>query len=230
MNIQEIEEKLFSLKDEEYRLFQAKLMPGIDPERIIGVRTPLLRALSKELSKEEGIEAFLNDLPHRYYDEYNLHGFIISREKNYEKAVCYVDALLPYVDNWATCDLLSPTVFKKHRGELGKEIERWMTSDRAYTVRFGMEMAMSHYLDEDFDEKWLRMASEIHSEEYYVRMMAAWYFATALAKQWDAAIPYIENNRLDIWTHNKAIQKAVESYRITESQKDYLRTLRRKEK
>ena len=222
-----IEEKLFELRDEKYREFQARLMPGIDIGRIIGVRTPLLRNLAKELSKEENIDEFLNDLPHRYYDENNLHGFIISRFKDYDKAVKSVDAILPYVDNWATCDLMSPTVFKKHRKELKSEINRWLDSDKTYTVRFGIEMVMSHYLDEDFDPVYLDKISRIRSDEYYVNMMKSWYFATALAKQWDNTLPFIENNALDVWSHNKTIQKANESYRITDEQKAYLKTLKR---
>ncbi len=222
-----IEKKLFSMRDEKYRDFQAKLMPGVDFERIIGVRTPLIREYAKSLSREEDIEKFLNDLPHKYYDENNLHGFIISRCKDYEKTVKYVDAILPYVDNWATCDLLSPTVFKKHRPELKNEIDRWLSSDKTYTIRFGIEMVMSHYLDEDFDAGYLEIISKIRSDEYYVNMMKAWYFATALTKQWESTLPYIENNALDIWSHNKTISKARESYRITDSRKAYLKTLKR---
>ena len=222
-----IEKKLFEMRDEKYHAFQAHLMPNVDFERIIGVRTPLIKEYAKALSREEDIEKFLNDLPHKYYDENNLHGFIISRCKDYEKTVKYVDALLPYVDNWATCDLLSPTVFKKHRFELKNEINRWLSSDKTYTVRFGIEMVMSHYLDEDFDAGYLEIISKIRSDEYYVNMMKAWYFATALTKQWESALPYIENNALDVWSHNKTISKARESYRITEDKKTYLKTLKR---
>lgn len=224
--INKIQTRLFSLQDEGYRQFQAKLMPGVPPERIIGVRTPELRKLAKELSREAGIAAFLAALPHDYYDENNLHGFIISECKDYAKTVAYVDALLPYVDNWATCDLLSPKVFKKHRKELEGEILRWLASTETYTIRFGLEMVMTHYLDDDFDVKWLERAAAIRSEEYYVNMMLAWLFATALAKQWGAAIPYLLEHRLDRWVHNKTIQKAVESYRITPEQKAFLRNLK----
>lgn len=222
----EIQSRLFSLQDETYRQFQAKLMPGMPLERIIGVRIPELRKLAKELRKQEGIDVFLNALPHAYYDENNLHGFLISECRDYARTVEYVNAFLPFVDNWATCDLLSPKVFKKHRRELEGEILRWMASPETYTIRFGMEMVMTHFLDEDFEAKWLERAAGIHSEEYYVNMMSAWFFATALAKQWEAAVPYLEERKLEKWVHNKTIQKAVESYRITPEQKTYLRTLK----
>ncbi len=224
---EEIEQRLFALQDVGYQAFQAKLMPGVELARIIGVRTPELRKLAKELAKAEGIDAFLTDLPHRYYDENNLHGFIVSEFKDYDRALAGVEAILPYVDNWATCDLLSPKAFKKHRDRLAGDILRWLASDRPFTVRFGIEMIQTHYLDEDFDAAWLGRVSRIRSGEYYVNMMIAWFFATALAKHWDAVIPYVENNALDVWTHNKTIQKAVESYRITDEQKTYLRSLKR---
>lgn len=223
---EEIEQRLFALQDLEYRDFQAKLMPTVPVENIIGVRTPELRTLAKELSKAEGIGDFLHDLPHRYYDENNLHGFIISLGKDYRQTVERVDALLPYVDNWATCDLLSPRVFAKHKGELAEEIERWLSSNETYTIRFGIEMLMSHYLDGDFDLRWPERVAQIRSEEYYVNMMIAWYFATALAKQWETVIPYVAQKKLPPWVHNKTIQKAIESYRITAEQKAYLRNLK----
>lgn len=222
----EIEKRLFENRDEKYRQFQAKLMPGTEIERIIGVRTPVLRALAKEYAKNEKIGEFLSELPHAYYDENNLHGFIISLCRDYEQTVAYVDAFLPYVDNWATCDLLSPKVFTKNRDRLTAEIDRWLASERTYTVRFGLEMLMSHFLDEHFDVKYLEKAAKIRSEEYYVNMMTAWLFATALAKQWDSTVPFIEQNRLDPWVHNKTIQKARESYRITDEQKEYLKGLK----
>ncbi|MGN0355695.1 MAG: DNA alkylation repair protein [Muricoprocola sp.] len=224
--IKEIQHRLFELQDEKYRLFQAKLMPGVDLEKIIGVRTPELRKLARKLAKEPDIEEFLQDIPHKYYDENNLHGYIISECKDYEKTVRYVDALLPYVDNWATCDLLSPRVFKKNREKLTGEILRWISSDQTYTVRFGIGMIMSHYLEEDYDPVWLERVAIIRSEEYYINMMIAWFFATALAKQWEDTVKYLEQQKLDPWVHKKTIQKAVESYRITEEQKTYLRSLR----
>lgn len=221
-----VQARLFALQDLKYKDFQCKLIPTVAPDRVIGVRTPELRKLAKELFKEPETAEFLNTLPHQYYDENNLHGFVIEQIKDYNTAVAAIDAFLPYVDNWATCDLISPKVFKKHRPELLNEIQRWMASDRTYTIRFGIEMLMTHFLDENFAPEYLALVAGIHTEEYYVNMMIAWYFATALAKQWDAVIPYIRQNRLDKWVHNKAIQKAVESYRITDAQKAELRTLR----
>lgn len=218
----EIRQKLFENSDPDYRAFQAKLMPGIDIERVIGVRTPIVRKMAKELAKADGINDFLSDLPHAYYDENNLHGFIISETKDYDKAVAEVDAFLPFVDNWATCDLLSPKAFRKNRARLREDIERWISSDKTYTVRFGIEMAMSHFLDEDFDPAMPEKIAAVRSGEYYVNMMIAWYFATALAKQWECAVVYLEEKKLDRWVHNKTIQKARESYRITDEQKAYL--------
>ena len=223
MITESIEKRLFENSDAEYRLFQAKLMPNVDPDRIIGVRTPILRKLAKELAKDSEIGEFLADLPHRYYDENNLHGFIISECKDYDKSVAYVDAILPFVDNWATCDLLSPKAFAKNKDRLKNDIDRWIASSETYTIRFGIEMIMSHFLDEAFDARLLEKVAVIRSEEYYVNMMIAWFFATALAKQWESTIGYIEENRLNKWVHNKTIQKAIESYRITEEQKQYLR-------
>ena len=229
MNMTEtIEKMLFEAQDAEYRLFQAKLMPGVDPARIIGVRTPVLRKMAKQLAKQDGIEAFLSGLPHQYYDENNLHGFIISECRDYAKAVSYVDALLPYVDNWATCDLLSPKAFAKNRSLLAPDIDRWLASGHVYTIRFGIGMLMRYFLDEQFDVKYADKVAVIRSEEYYINMMIAWYFATALAKQWDAILPYLTEQKLDVWTHNKTIQKALESYRITDEQKELLKTLKRK--
>lgn len=230
MTEKEIEARLFSMKDETYAAFQAKLMPTVDPARIIGVRTPLLRQFAKELYKAGDNAAFLAALPHRYYEENNLHGFLLCEGKDYVETVRAVDAFLPFVDNWATCDSLSPKVFRKHRTELKADIDRWMASDKVYTVRFGIEMAMSHFLDEDFDPSFLEKAAALRFDEYYVKMMVAWYVATALAKQWDATLPLLTAGKLDDWTHNKSIQKAVESYRITDEQKAYLRTLKRKGK
>ena len=230
MTEKEIEARLFSMKDETYAAFQAKLMPTVDPARIIGVRTPLLRQFAKELHKAGDNGAFLAALPHRYYEENNLHGFLLCEGKDYVETVRAVDAFLPFVDNWATCDSLSPKVFRKHRAELKADLDRWMASDKVYTVRFGIEMAMSHFLDEDFDPSFLEKAAALRFDEYYVKMMVAWYVATALAKQWDATLPLLTAGKLDDWTHNKSIQKAVESYRITDEQKAYLRTLKRKGK
>lgn len=225
--VQIIREKLFELQDSDYAEFQRKLIPNVAPETIIGVRTPELRKLAKEVSKLPGIEEYMKVLPHDYFEEYNLHGFLIEGMKDYERCIEELNAFLPYVDNWATCDLVSPKLFKKHLPELLGQIQIWMASDRPYTIRFGMEALMRHFLDDSFRPEYLELAAAIRSEEYYVNMMTAWFFATALAKQYDATIPYIEEQRLDEWTHNKAIQKAIESYRVSDEQKTYLRTLKR---
>lgn len=226
MDMDAIQEKLFALQDLNYRQFQAKLMPTVDPEQIIGVRMPALRKLAKELKGTAEAEAFLAALPHRYYDENNLHGLLLCARSGYEETVAGLEIFLPHVDNWATCDLLSPRAFRTHPPQLPEQIRRWLDSGDTYTVRFGLEMLMSFYLDECFRPEYLDWAAEVKSEEYYVRMMVAWYFATALAKQYDAALPYLTSRRLEQWTHNKTIQKAVESYRITPEQKDALRALR----
>ena len=221
-----VQEQLFALQDLKYRDFQCKLMPTVPTETVIGIRTPELRKYAKTFSKTPEAAEFLKILPHRYYEENNLHGFLIESMRDYGQVIAALDAFLPYVDNWATCDLMRPKVFQKHLPELLEEIRRWMASDRTYTSRFGMEMLMTFYLDEAFRPEYLDWVAEVRSQEYYVNMMIAWYFATALAKQYGAALPYIENHRLEPWTHNKAIQKAIESYRITEEQKMYLRTLK----
>ena len=226
MITEEIREELFRLRDIEYRDFQVRLIPSVEPDQVIGVRTPALRKYARQLAKRADAQIFLRDLPHRYFDENQLHAFMISGIKDYGKCLEEVNIFLPCVDNWATCDQLSPAVFKKHRQELIREIRNWIDSDRTYTVRFGLGMLMSHFLDEDFDPAFLDLAAGVRSEEYYIKMMIAWYFATALAKQYDAALPYIEDCRLEPWTHNRTIQKAVESFRVSPEQKDYLRSLR----
>lgn len=225
-----IEEKfrkrLFELQDLKYKEFQCRLMPNVDPDAVIGVRTPELRKLAKELSKLPEAAKFLAILPHKYYEENNLHGFLIETIRDYDACIAAIEAFLPYVDNWATCDLMSPKVFKKHLPELYGKIKVWLTSDLTYTVRFGIEMLMSLYLDDEFQPEMLELVADVHSDEYYINMMVAWYFATALAKKYDAALPYIKARRLKKWTHNKTIQKAVESYRISGEVKAYLRTLK----
>lgn len=226
MIIEEIRNRLFEMQDADYREFHSALVPNIEKETIIGVRTPQLRKYAKELSKREDIEDFLNVLPHEYYEERNLHSFIICEIKDYKKALGRVEEFLPYVDNWAICDQLVPKAFRKDPERIRSEIDRWIASDRTYTKRFGIEMAMNFFLDERYDESFPEKISKIRSDEYYVRMMVAWYFATALVKQWESAVKYIENRRLDEWTHNKTIRKAIESYRITDEQKAYLRTLK----
>lgn len=217
--------RLFALRDETNAAFMARLVPTLPPESVLGVRLPDCRALAKELCRMPDIGEFLTDLPHRYLDENNLHALILNEEKDSAAAVAAIDAFLPYVDNWATCDALRPKAFKKHPSALPDECRRWIKSGEIYAVRFGIEMLMTHYLDEDFRPEYLEEVSIIKSKEYYVNMMIAWYFATALAKQYEAAISYIEQRRLDQWTHNKTIRKAIESCRITEERKAYLRTL-----
>lgn len=226
--IEEIRKQLFSMQDIKYRDFQSKLIPTVEYETVIGVRTPELRKHAKQLAKTEGISEFLEDLPHQYFDENQLHAFLISEIKDYERCLEEVERFLPYVDNWATCDQLLPKVFKNHEKELLEDIRKWMVSDKTYTVRFSIGMLMKYFLDEHFKIEYPGMVAEIRSEEYYINMMIAWYFATALAKQYEAVLPFIENHRLDLWTHNKAIQKSVESYRIAKEQKEYLRSLKRK--
>ena len=225
----EIRERLFELADEKYREIQIKITPSVDADKFIGVRTPQLRALAKELSKRDDIDDLLGQLPHKYFEENQLHAFIVSCEKDYERCIEKVRTFLPYVDNWATCDQMNPKVFAKHKAELLEHITVWLTSEKTYTIRFGIKMLMDHFLDSDFDISYPTAVSGIRSDEYYVKMMQAWYFATALAKQYQAIVPFIEDKKLDVWTHNKAIQKSVESFRITDEQKQYLRTLKLKE-
>lgn len=222
----QVQADLFEMQDLKYKEFHSKLMPTIDPDTIIGVRTPVLRKYAKEFSKTVDAERFIKMLPHKYYEENNLHGFIIEGIKDYGRVIEELNKFLPYVDNWATCDMMRPKAFKKHLPELFGQIKIWMKSDHTYTIRFGIEMLMTFYLDEHFKPEYLDMVAKVRSEEYYVNMMIAWYFATALAKQYDATLPYIENQRLGNWTHNKAIQKAIESYRVSDEQKTYLKTLK----
>ena len=221
-----ITQKLFALQDETYQAFQSKLMPTVSPETIIGVRTPLLRKLAKELSGTDLAEAFLNSLPHGYYEENNLHAFLVENIRDYDRALAETEKFLPYIDNWATCDCFCPKVFAKHKEELLVSIRLWLDSDRLYTVRYAMGMLMRYYLDEAFQPEYLAWVAGVHSEEYYLNMMRAWFFATALAKQLEETLPWLTERRLDAWTHNKTIQKAVESYRITPEMKQQLRQLR----
>ena len=226
MNRDEIVAELFRLQDKKYAAFQAKLIPTVEADRIIGVRTPELRAFAGKLFRGGDKAAFLTSLPHQYFDEDQLHAFVISLEKNFDKCIAEIEAFLPFIDNWATCDQLSPKVFQKEPERLLPYIYTWIQSDKVYTVRFAIGLLMRHFLDEKFDPKYADMVAAVRSEEYYIHMMIAWYFATALAKQYDAVLPYLEEKRLDDWTHNKAIQKSVESNRITTEQKAYLKTLK----
>ncbi len=222
-----IQQQLFALRDEKYKAFHSKLIPTIDPQTIIGVRTPELRKLAKQIEQEPETQEFLHTLPHRYYEENNLHDFLLERIKDYPTFLAELNAFLPYVDNWATCDGLRPKCVKKHLPEFLQEIRGWMQSERTYTVRFGINMLMSFYLDDAFQEEYLSWVAQVQSEEYYVQMMQAWHFATALAKQWDSTILYLQNDQLGTWIHNKTIQKAIESRRISTQQKQLLRTLKR---
>ena len=226
MNRDEIVAELFHLQDKKYAAMQTKIIPTVEAGRIIGVRTPELRTFAKKLFRDEDIASFLTSLPHQYFDEDQLHAFVISLEKDFDKCIAEIEAFLPFIDNWATCDQLSPKVFKKEPEKLLPYIYTWIKSDKVYTVRFAIGMLMQHFLDKRFHSKYADMVAAVKSEEYYINMMIAWYFATALAKQYASILPYLEGKRLDDWTHNKAIQKSVESNRITTEQKAYLKTLK----
>ena len=236
MKSNEITQELVKLQDESYRAFQSKLIPGIPFDKVIGVRTPDLKRLAKNLvkkSKEDQkfsllLQTFLSNLPHDYFDENQIHSFLICEEKNFENCLRQIEAFLPYIDNWATCDQLSPKVFKRleNTEALLPFINKWIKSGKTYTVRFAIGLLMQYFLDEKFKSEYMELVVSACSDEYYVKMMVAWYFATALAKQYDAAVSILKEKRLEKWTHNKAIQKAIESYRITSEQKEYLRTLK----
>jgi 3-methyladenine DNA glycosylase AlkD len=241
MSTEEIRQSLIRKQDMQYRDFQAKLIPTLDPKTIIGVRMPDLRKLAKNLQREmqkemqktpknsliaEDLQEFMHELPHQYYEENLLHGCFIETIRNYDECIRELELFLPYVDNWAVCDLISPKILGQYREKLLVQIKQWMASEHTYTVRFGIGMLMRYYLEEDFQPEYPEWVAEVTSDEYYVNMMRAWYFATALAKQYETVLPYIENHRLDVWTHNKTIQKAVESYRISAEQKTYLKSLK----
>lgn len=226
MTPQQITDTLFSAREPDFAAFTAKTVPNLPPELFIGVRTPALRTLAKQLAKQPNTAEFLHALPHRYFEENQLHAFVISLEKDFGCCLAETEAFLPYVDNWATCDQLSPQVFARHTDALLPHIRAWMQSPHTYTVRFGIGMLMRYYLDDAFSPEYAEAVAAVRSEEYYINMMCAWYFATALAKQYDAVIGYLTARRLPVWVHNKTIQKAVESYRITPEQKAFLRTLR----
>ena len=222
----DLQQQLFALQDKTYREFHSKLMPDTDKETVIGIRIPVLRKFAREFARRPEAREFLQQLPHQYYEENNLHMMLIIAEKDYEKCLAEVERFVPYIDNWATCDMPAPKCFAKHKQELLPKVEEWIASEETYTIRYGIDLLMALYLDEDFRPEYLELAASVTSEEYYVKMVIAWYFATALAKQWDSTIPYIEQRRLSDWVHRKTIRKAVESYRITKEQKDYLRTLK----
>ena len=221
-----LEKELFELQDIKYKEFHQKLMPTVNPDKVIGIRTPVLRKFAKEFSKRGEAESFIKNLPHKYYEEDNLHAFLLEEIKDYEELIKELNNFLPFVDNWATCDMMRPKILKNHKKELIKDIDRWLNSKDAYAIRFAVNCLMTYYLDEDFKSEYLEKVAKIESDEYYINMVRAWYFATALAKQYDATIKILEDNVLDKWTHNKTIQKAVESYRITNEQKAVLKKLK----
>lgn len=222
-------EYLLDFVDNDYKQFTCTLIPNVDPDKILGIRIHVLREFSKRLSKEhfEKLSAFLVDLPHFYYDENNLHGLLISEQKDFNQVICSIDCFLPHVDNWATCDIIRPKIFKNYKNELIPNIKRWISSDHEYTIRFGIEMLMTHYLDESFKTEYLDLVASIKNDAYYVKMMIAWFFATALTKQYNQTISIIEKNKLDLWIHNKTIQKSRESRKISNEHKSYLSLLKR---
>ena len=226
MNYMNIQNELFKLKDKTYRDFHAKLMPTIDKELIIGIRTPVLKKFARHIKNTPEADEFLKNLPHKYYEENNLHAFLLEKEKDFDVAIYETENFLPYIDNWATCDGFMPKIFSKSHDLLLPKIKIWIKSDKPYTVRYAMLLLMKLYLDEHFEKEYLDMVASIKSEHYYVKMMQAWYFATALAKQYESAVKYIEGKKLDVWVHNKTIQKAVESYRIDKETKEYLKSLK----
>lgn len=224
--MEEIQKHLFELQDMAYRDFHSRLMPDIDKETVIGIRVPVLRKYAKSIAGTELSEKFIKELPHCYYEENNLHMMLITGIKDYDRCISEIERFLPYIDNWATCDFPAPKCFENHKEELLPVIKRWIASGETYTIRYGIGMLMRLYLDEDFEPEYVKLVAGVESDEYYVNMMIAWYMATALAKQWDAVIPYIEEHRMSDWVHRKTIQKAVESYRITDEQKRYLKGYR----
>ncbi len=222
-----LQKQLFELQDLKYKEFHQKLMPTVNPDKVIGIRTPVLRKFTKDFGKRKEAKAFIKNLPHKYYEEDNLHAFLLEQIKDYNILIEELNSFLPFVDNWATCDMMRPKILKNHKEELAKDIDRWLDSEDVYAVRFAVNCLMNYYLDEDFKVEFLQKVAKIESQEYYINMVRAWYFATALAKQYDATVKILENSILDKWTHNRTIQKAVESYRITKGQKEYLKTLKR---
>lgn len=222
----DLQKQLFDLADEKYKEFHSKLMPTVNPEKIMGIRVPILRKFAADFSKTHEAKLFINNLPHNYYEENNLHAFIIEKEKDFDTCIKLVNNFLPYIDNWATCDMLRPKVFAKNKEKLFTYILKWIKSEHTYTVRYGIGMLMVHFLDEDFSPEFPNTVSKIKSDDYYVKMMIAWYFATALAKQYENILPFFKQPVLDKWIHNKAIQKARESYRITAEQKVELNSLK----
>lgn len=227
----DIQKELFALQDGKYREFTAKLVPNVNKEKIIGIRTIPLRMLAKRLYNKNETECFINSLPHTYLEENNLHAFLIEQIKDFERCIEELDRFLPYVDNWATCDICSPKILGKHIPNLVPVLRKWIASKKTYTCRFGMSILMKYFLNEPyFNKEWLNLVADIHSKEYYIRMMQAWFFATSLGKQYEKTIVFLEEKRLDDWVHNKTIQKAIESNRINPEMKPYLKTLKIKNK
>lgn len=224
--MKKILDDLFSFQDKEYRDFNSKLIPNVDKDNIIGVRSPVLRKYEKKIRNTSISQEFLSTLPHKYIEEYILHALLLENIKNYDEIIEALNKFLPFVDNWAVCDIMSIKLFKKHLNILPSQLDKWLNSSHPYTIRFAIKMYMTYYLDGAFDVSYMKKIAKIHSEDYYVNMMIAWYFATSLAKQYNIAIKFLEKPQLDKWVHNKAIQKAIESYRITSEQKTYLRTLK----
>ncbi len=221
--IQKIKKDLLSMGDEKYKNFSSSLMPTVDKDKVIGIRTPILRKYAKTLKE---YNEFLEQLPHYYFEENNLHAFLIERENDFDKCIEKLELFLPYVDNWATCDSMKPKVLKKHPEKLLIHIKTWLKSSDTYAVRYAINLLMSYYLDENFKEEYLDLVAKVRSKEYYINMMRAWYFATALAKRYEQTLPLLEKDVLDDFTHDKTIRKAIESFRITKEQKEYLRTLK----
>lgn len=224
--MKKILDELFLLQDEEYREFNSKLIPTVAKENVIGIRIPVLRKYEKEIRNTEKAKEFLNSLPHKYTEEYNLHALLLENINSYNDTITALNDFLPFVDNWATCDIMGIKIFRNHLDILPEQLDIWLNSTHTYTIRFAIKMYMTYYLDENFDLSFMTKISKLRSDEYYVNMMIAWYFATALTKQYDSAIKFLEEKKLSGWVHNKTIQKAIESYRITDEQKTYLRTLK----
>lgn len=222
-----VREKLFALQDGQYRDFHSALMPTVDKEKIIGVRVPELRKLAKELYKNGAGDEYIKNLPHAYYEEDNIHAFIVEQIKDFDVCMSETERFLPFIDNWATCDMFSPKVFAKHTDIIYNKSLEWILSDKTYMIRYGIGMLMRYFLDDKFNKDILKIVASVKSDEYYVNMMIAWFFATALAKQYGSTVEYVENGKLDTWVHNKIIQKAVESNRIDAETKKYLKTLKK---
>lgn len=226
----EIRANLKNLAEQDLKKFNSKLIPTINPKSVLGVRTPLLKQYAKTLYKQGDCASFLADLPHEYLEENLLHAFIVAQNKDYQTCLKETQEFLPYIDNWAVCDCFKPFAFKKNKEKLLMEIKKWLTSERTYTIRFAVNMLMTHFLDKSFSYEYARLVASLKKDDYYVKMVVAWYFATALAKQWDSVVSIIEQRILPTWIHNKTIQKAIESFRISKEQKEYLKTLKIKEK